>query len=854
MSSKKQTYAVRLAVEGGGRVKAELTDIGKSGDKSIRKIETASSSASKGLMRLGDRAKSLTGSIRSLHGAIIGAVVMGGFAALINRSIDLADQIGKTSAKLGIGAEALQELRYAASLAGIEQRTLDMGLQRFTRRTAEAAKGTGEAKEALKQLGISIKDQNGNIRKTEDMMGDLADAFRGVGDPAERLRLAFKLFDSEGVAMVNMLVQGKDALDETRQHARSLGIVIEEDLIRNAEAAQDELDTLSKVISANLTKAVLGLAPAISDASSYLAEFAADAGIAYEHLKFILSGEGLEGLSEHALKRSIDNQKKLIAGFKAELASIGQTEWWNVFDNGQKDSLTREIELQEIALKRYQEILDAKYRVAEFVDAAPAIGQGQGVVDIEADIKAHGQAATRIKQIQDDLNKQLFDINHQGADRIRAEYQRLADELQTLIQSNINANINDGEIAALLNQAGALRDKKLSELQAKQEAIRAKEYAQNQNIIADLQAENNVLYQNERQVYVNQAVRKLSAAATKEQQAEVKALASELYDEKQALEAKAKAEEAANQLKAKGRSLTLSLRHAEEIYTDELKELNALLQAGAIDLKTYSQAVEEAHQRMDAASQDWSSGISRALRNYANEASNAAKQFENVTNTALQSSEDAFVQWAMTGKFSAADLFNSIAEEAIRAAYRMMIAEPIAGLFSSLFSNIGSSLFSSSGTGLQPVEGLSAVAHTGGLIGKDHLQSRMVSPALFAGADYYHSGGLVTGLKPREVPIIAMEGERVLTEAQQANTARTIAALANRGNSGAGQVNIIISNQNANAKVSANSNPNPNGGMDINIMVEEIETRFARNIAKGEGMAPVLEGRYGLNPAVGARR
>jgi hypothetical protein len=40
---------------------------------------------------------------------------------------------------IGVGVEALQELRFAAKASGVEQQTLDMALQRFTRRTAEAA-------------------------------------------------------------------------------------------------------------------------------------------------------------------------------------------------------------------------------------------------------------------------------------------------------------------------------------------------------------------------------------------------------------------------------------------------------------------------------------------------------------------------------------------------------------------------------------------------------------------------------------------------------------------------------------------------------------------------------------------
>ena len=59
MAKAKHTYAVRLAVEGGNRVKADLTSVGASGERSIKKIDRASDRASRGLGTLGDRASSL---------------------------------------------------------------------------------------------------------------------------------------------------------------------------------------------------------------------------------------------------------------------------------------------------------------------------------------------------------------------------------------------------------------------------------------------------------------------------------------------------------------------------------------------------------------------------------------------------------------------------------------------------------------------------------------------------------------------------------------------------------------------------------------------------------------------------
>ena len=81
----------------------------------------------------GRQAELLRAGIRTLGGALVGAATVGGLGALIDRSISAADAVGKTADKIGVGVEALQELRFAAKASGVEQQTLDMALQRFSR-------------------------------------------------------------------------------------------------------------------------------------------------------------------------------------------------------------------------------------------------------------------------------------------------------------------------------------------------------------------------------------------------------------------------------------------------------------------------------------------------------------------------------------------------------------------------------------------------------------------------------------------------------------------------------------------------------------------------------------------------
>ncbi len=843
MAKAKHTYAVRLAVEGGNKVKAELVNVGESGERSLKKIERAGGRASLGLSSLGERARMLTTGMRALGSALVGAAAVGGLATLIDRSISAADAIGKTADKLGVGIEALQELRFAAQLAGVQQQTLDMGLQRFTRRVAEAAKGTGEAKQALTDMGIALRDQHGNIRRSEDLLNDVAEAFKRTEDPAERLRLAFKLFDSEGVAMVNMLVGGADALEATRRHARDLGIVLEEDLVRNAEKARDQLDTLGKVVSANLTRAMLDLAPAIADISSGLADLAADAATAYEQIKLALSGDfNFEGLSERSTRRIVEERRQELQEIARELNEIGDIGFLNdPIAWGRKVALERR--LQERVEQYRQWAAKLAWMQRDDGDSAPAPDGTTTPDAIEADIRSAQDRSRRIAQIETDLQRQLFEATHQGADRIRAEYERLVSEMQGLIEPD-GGNLD--QIGEIMARAAAVRDAKLSRL-AEQEAEAARrKQAANTRIIEGLRAERDELALTDRQRFISQALRRLSAEATDAERAQVRDLAGALFDQKQAIEARTKAEEDADRIRERGKALTEELRTAEEAYAAEVRKLNELLAAGAIDQETFARASEQAYDQMLSASQDWSAGVVRALRDYARESSDAAQQFEQATSRALKASEDAFVQWATTGKVSASDLFNSIAEEALRAAYRMAVIKPFGALFEGIFGSIAGSLFGGSAgmVGDFPAPGPVQVAHVGGVIGSDPLPSRPIYPTVFDNAPRFHGGGVVGN----EVPIIAQRGETVFTPGQMRALGSEL------GQKPEVKVNVHVDNRAPGTEARAQWRSDGGGGLRLDIIVEQIEGQIARNIGRGEGLAPTMERRYGLNPAAGAYR
>ena len=90
--------------------------------------------------------------------AAVGATA--GLAALTKSAAASADQIGKLSLQLGVSERGLSQLKFIAAQTGVEFNTFTMAMQRSTRRVAEAAIGTGEAKDALRELGLNAQSLN----------------------------------------------------------------------------------------------------------------------------------------------------------------------------------------------------------------------------------------------------------------------------------------------------------------------------------------------------------------------------------------------------------------------------------------------------------------------------------------------------------------------------------------------------------------------------------------------------------------------------------------------------------------------------------------------------------------------
>jgi len=198
---------------------------------------------------------------------LAGAVATGAFVLMAKHALDMGDKMHKLNIRLGVSTEALSQLKHAADLSGISFNTMTMGIQRSTRRIAEAASGTGEARNALAELGLSAEKLNAIA--PDRQLEVLADALQGVSKESDKVRIAMKLFDSEGVAMLQMLEGGSAGLREMRGEADALGMTLTQEGANNIAAFNDSMSRLKGQITGAVTVVVAKLGPTLTEMAEW---------------------------------------------------------------------------------------------------------------------------------------------------------------------------------------------------------------------------------------------------------------------------------------------------------------------------------------------------------------------------------------------------------------------------------------------------------------------------------------------------------------------------------------------------------------------------------------------------------
>ncbi len=198
------------------------------------------------------------------RGALAATAAISGLGIAASLAVTAADNVAKTADAIGISTDALQQYRFAADLAGVSQESLDGALTAFIKRLGEARAGKGTLVELLKAMNASLLENVVAAGSSEDALKSYFRALGETGNAADKAALSAAAFGRQaGVQMVLLVKRGAAELERMRARASALGIVLDEDLLRQAERTKDAMTILGKVVSANVMRAMLQLAPVI---------------------------------------------------------------------------------------------------------------------------------------------------------------------------------------------------------------------------------------------------------------------------------------------------------------------------------------------------------------------------------------------------------------------------------------------------------------------------------------------------------------------------------------------------------------------------------------------------------------
>lgn len=267
-------------------------------------------------------------------GLAVAAGVAG--AAIVAFTAKSIDSLGKVGDKLGLGTEALTSFRLAGELTGVATNTLDQALQRMARRTAEAAIGTGEAKGALIELGLNAAELS--KLGTEETFKRIADAMSKVEDKSTQLRLAFKLFDSEGVALTNTLAGGSKFLDDIAKKADLFGLSLSRVEVARVESMNDSFTMLGSLLTGIARQFTVAIAPVVTYIVNTFVDWVTKAG-------------GVKNVVKDIAITFLEGIQKAIEGVQSFITGLGKVKQF-LFDIGAIEDTAGRKRTENIALLR----------------------------------------------------------------------------------------------------------------------------------------------------------------------------------------------------------------------------------------------------------------------------------------------------------------------------------------------------------------------------------------------------------------------------------------------------------------------------------------------------------------------
>jgi lambda family phage tail tape measure protein len=239
----------------------------------VYKISVDGASAIKQLEKISDSASSIDKRMQQVGSALkavfaVGAIVAGAKAVSdeVLRVAERFDEMGKAAQKVGVAAETLSALKFAAEQSGVGFDQLQVGLKKMSVGLLELEDATSKSGSMLKALGVTTKDT------AETAFTKVAQKLSEMPDGFQKTAAAMAIFGKSGADLIPLLNEGADGVKKMTDRAAELGLVMKDSTIAQLTLFNDSLDEIRKTSEGLRNKLIEGLAPALAGIAKTIAD------------------------------------------------------------------------------------------------------------------------------------------------------------------------------------------------------------------------------------------------------------------------------------------------------------------------------------------------------------------------------------------------------------------------------------------------------------------------------------------------------------------------------------------------------------------------------------------------------
>ena len=670
---------------------------------------------------------------KTAFAVVIGATSVAALRDFVTQTLEASAALQDLAEQTGASAAALSGFAPVATISGTAMDAIGGKLAKLSKGLAGVDDETAGATKALQFLGIRAKDASGNLRDPAEVMNDIALKLAEFEDGAGKTAIAMELFGKSGAAMLPFL---KDLAENQDLNIRLTAQQIEE--ADNASKALARMKAETNFVAQTLVTAAI---PSMTVLGQELTKVFFGTDDAVKGIQKLRQDGTLTNWAEntaYALAvvidalRGINNTiKSVIGSFQAVWADIELAGTFLAGGEGLNPFSEENRAKLKAALDRRNEIVRQSNQ--NYVDLwnMPLLADNvkKRFEEIRAGADAANNAAKSVSGPRKQLNYNL--ASGSNAANALAAMENQVKELERSVGEESSLLKDRQRIIDLYEQAGYLSFKEatdarvaaqedfvekiralyleqqmLMEIALRTEAKTTQDKLKLQDQLAAIAVKREKLERDAAQSNLERVIRQ-PAETLKDLQEQAQRGQLELS----AIEEQIKTQRenrAITEIQSLNQLADARARSAEQLrmLADQAREI-AEAAPGNDKLADAFRRIEEAARRAGEAAEtlrqrarelsDPAAGVSKGLKDVAEEAAQVGKQMEDATRRAFGGMTDALTEFVMTGKLNFRTLALSIIQDLIRIQIQSAITGPLAKAIGSMFPFANGGIMTSSG-------------------------------------------------------------------------------------------------------------------------------------------------------------